>query len=129
MDTTYARWIGRILSAIPTLFLVFDGAIKLVHPAAVTEASERMGFPDHLAGPLGVILLACLALYLVPRTAVLGATLLTAYLGGAVATHARIDDPLFTHTLFPIYIAILVWGGLLLRDGRVRAAIGPVTGR
>jgi hypothetical protein len=121
-----SRWIGRVLSAIPVLFLAFDAAIKLAHPAFVAEASIRIGFPDELAGPLGVILLACLALYLVPRTAVLGATLLTAYLGGAVAIHTRIGDPLFSHVLFPVYVAVLLWGGLFLRDARVRAAIGPV---
>jgi len=120
-----SRRVGQILSAIPALFLAFDAGVKLVHPAFVAEASARIGFPDDLAGPLGVILLACLALYLVPRTAVLGATLLTAYLGGAVAIHARIGDPLLSHTLFPVYVAVMLWGGLFLRDARVRAAIGP----
>jgi hypothetical protein len=123
--STRSRWIGRVLTAISALFLAFDAAVKLVHPAFVTEASSRIGFPDDLAGPLGVILLACLALYLVPRTAVLGATLLTGYLGGAVAIHARIADPLLSNTLFPVYVAVLLWGGLFLRDARVRAAIGP----
>ena len=124
--STRTRWIGRIVSGIPALFLAFDAAIKLAHPSFVAEASRRIGFPDHLAEPLGAILLACLALYVVPRTAVIGATLLTAYLGGAVAIHARIEDPLVTHTLFPVYVAVLVWGGLFVRDARVRAAIGPV---
>lgn len=124
--STRSRWIGRVLSAIPVLFLAMDAVLKLAHPAFITEASSRIGFPDHLAGPLGVILLACVALYVVPRTAVLGATLLTAYLGGAVAIHARIGDPLFADTLFPVYVAVLLWGGLFLRDARVRAAIGPV---
>jgi len=123
--TTRARWIGRVLSAIPVLFLAMDAVMKLVHPSFVTEASSRIGFPDHLAEPVGVILLACVALYLVPRTAMLGATLLTGYLGGAVAIHARIDDPLITHTLVPVFVAVLLWGGLLLRDARVRVAIGP----
>lgn len=121
-----SRWAGRIASAIPVLFLLMDAAMKLVHVQAVTEASARIGFPDHLAGPLGVILLACVALYLVPRTAVLGAVLLTAYLGGAVAIHVRIGDPLFSHVLFPVYVAVLLWGGLFLRDPRVRAAVGPL---
>jgi hypothetical protein len=118
------RWAGRILSGLPVAFLSFDIVIKLVHIPAVTEASERLGLPDSLSRPLAVILLACVALYLVPRTAVLGAVLLTGYLGGAIAVHARIGDPLLSHTLFPIYVAILLWGGLYLRDARVRAAVG-----
>jgi hypothetical protein len=123
---TQRRWPGRVLSGLPVAFLAFDIVIKLVHIPAVTEASERLGLPDALSRPLAVILLACLALYLVPRTAVLGAVLLTGYLGGAIAIHARIGDPLLSHTLFPIYVAILLWGGLYLRDARVRAAVGPV---
>ena len=107
----------------PVLFLLMDSAIKLVHIAAVTEASARLGLPDQLSRPLGVILLACTVLYLAPRTAVLGAVLLTGYLGGAVAIHARIGDPLFTHILFPVYIGVMLWGSLFLRDSRVRAAV------
>ena len=126
--TPRSRWIGRTLSAIPVLFLAMDAAMKLVHPSFVAEASTRIGFPDHLAEPLGVILVACVVLYLVPRTAVLGAVLLTGYLGGAVAIHARIEDPLVSHTLFPVFVGVLLWGGLALRDARVRAAIGPVRG-
>jgi hypothetical protein len=121
-----ARWPGRVLSGLPVAFLTFDIAIKLVHTQAVTEASERLGFPDELSRTIAVILLACVALYLVPRTAVLGAVLLTGYLGGAVAVHARIGDPLLSHTLMPIFVAIFLWGGLYLRDARVRAAVGPV---
>jgi hypothetical protein len=121
-----ARWPGRVLSGLPVAFLTFDIAIKLVHTQAVTEASERLGFPDDLSRTIAVILLACVALYLVPRTAVLGAVLLTGYLGGAVAVHVRIGDPLLSHTLMPIFVAIFLWGGLYLRDARVRAAVGPV---
>jgi hypothetical protein len=123
---TQRRWLGRVLSGVPVAFLLFDVAIKVAHVQAVTEASEQLGLPDSLSRPLAVILLACIALYLVPRTAVLGAVLLTGYLGGAIAIHARIGDPLPSHTLFPIYVAILLWGGLYLRDARVRAAVGPV---
>ena len=123
--TRNSRRTGRVLSGLGVAFLGFDAIVKLVHPAFVTEASGRIGFPDHLAVPLGIILLACVALYIVPRTAVLGATLLTAYLGGAVAIHTRIGDPLFSTTLFPVYVAIVLWLGLFLRDPRVRAAIGP----
>lgn len=118
-----ARWAGRVLSGLPVAFLIFDAAIKFAHPAFVTEAAARIGFPDSLTVPLGVILSACLALYVVPRTAVLGAVLLTGYLGGAVAIHLRVGDPLFSHTLFPIYFGVMLWGGLYLRDARVRAAV------
>src|SRR5574337_896092 len=114
-----SRWTGRILSGIPVAFLTFDAVIKLLHVPAVAEASARIGLPESLATPLGIVLLACVALYSVPRTAVLGAVLVTGYLGGAVAIHARIGDPLFTHVLFPVYVGVLVWGGLYLRDPRV----------
>ena len=123
--STRSRWAGRVLGGVPVLFLFMDSAIKLIHIAAVTEGSARLGFPDQLSRPLGVILLACTTLYLVPRTAVLGAVLLTGYLGGAVAIHARIGDPLLSHTLFPVYFGVMLWGSLFLRDARVRAAVGP----
>ena len=123
---TSVRWAGRVLSALPVAFLVFDAAIKLVHPAFVTEASAKIGWPDAVITPLGCVLLACVALYVVPRTAVVGAVLLTGYLGGAVATHLRVGDPMFSHTLFPIYFGIMLWGGLYLRDARVRAAVKRV---
>jgi hypothetical protein len=117
---TRARWGGRVLTAVPVLFLVFDGTIKLAGHPAVAEASERLGLPPDLSPALGVLLLACLALYLVPRTAALGAVLLTGYLGGAVLAHVRVSDPLFSHALFPVYIGALLWSGLFLRDDRVR---------
>lgn len=118
-----ARWAGRVLSGIAVLFLTFDAAIKLADIKAVAEASQRLGLPDHLAGALGTLLLACLTLYVVPRTAVLGAVLLTGYLGGAVAMHLRVGDPLFSHTLFPVYVGAMLWAGLFLRDARVRACV------
>jgi hypothetical protein len=118
--TAPRRWPGRVLSGIPALFLAFDAAMKLANPAFVAEASVKAGIPAELAVPLGVILAACLALYLIPRTAPLGAVLLTGYLGGAVLAHLRIGDPLISHTLFPIYIGALLWAGLYLRDDRVR---------
>jgi hypothetical protein len=121
--TTRSRWIGRILTGLPVLFLAFDGIAKLAHAPQVAEASQRLGLPVEVNATLGAILLACLALYLVPRTAVLGAVLLTGYLGGAVAMHVRIGDPLGSHVLFPIYVAVLLWGGLYLRDARVRALV------
>lgn len=124
---TRGRWAGRILSGIPVAFLVFDVGIKLAHPAFVTVASERIGWPDALTVPLGILLAACTLLYVIPRTAVLGAVLMTGYLGGAIATHLRISDPLFSHTLFPIYVAAMLWGGLYLRDARVRALVKPAS--
>ena len=114
------RWPGRVITAIPVLFLAFDVAIKCANPPAVTEASVRLGLPPELAIVLGVILAACLALYVIPRVAPLGAVLLTGYLGGAVLTHLRVGDPLISHTLFPIYVGALLWAGLYLRDDRVR---------
>ncbi|MBB4635520.1 DoxX family protein [Longimicrobium terrae] len=118
-----ALWAGRVLFIIPVLFLLMDGTMKLFQPAPVVEAMEQLGFAAGLAPVLGVILLACLALYLVPRTAVLGAVLLTAYLGGAIATHVRVGNPLFSHVLFPVYLAVMIWGALCLRDARVRALL------
>jgi hypothetical protein len=118
-----ALWTGRVLSGIPTLFMLFDAAVKFSGASFVAEASARIGWPDHLNPVLGVVVLACVALYLVKRTSVLGAVLLTGYLGGAVAIHARIGDPLAGFTLFPVYVGVLFWVGLVLRDARVRALI------
>src|SRR5712675_2158794 len=118
--TPTARWIGRVLTGLPALFLTFDVVIKMIGVPAVAEASERLGLPVDQAPKIALILAACLVLHLVPRTAVLGAVLLTGYLGGAVLTHLRVGDPLFSHTLFPIYVGALVWAGLYLRDPRVR---------
>ena len=115
------RWAGAILSGISVLFLLFDSVVKLVKIQPVVDAMDKLGFPEQTARPIGLILLACVVLYVVPRTAVLGAILLTGYFGGAIVTHLRVLDPLFSHTLFPIYVAALVWGGLYLRDPRVRA--------
>jgi hypothetical protein len=111
---------GTMLTALPVLFLVFDSVIKLVVIQPVVDSMTQLGWPVDLAPVIGAIELICLALYLVPRTAALGALLLTAYLGGAVATHARVESPLLTHTLFPVYVAVLLWVGLLLREPRLR---------
>ena len=107
------------MTAVPVLFLLFDAAIKLAG-LPVAEASERRGLPVHLSTGIALLLLGCLALYLVPRTAPLGAVLLTGYLGGAVLMHVPVGDPLFSHTLFPVYVGALLWAGLFLRDERVR---------
>lgn len=118
-----ALWTGRILSGIAVLFLGFDALGKLLQPPQVVEGTTTLGYSASVIVPLGVVQLACLLFYLVPRTAVLGAVLWTGYLGGAIATHVRVGDPLFTHTLFPIYVAALIWGGLWLRDQRLRAIL------
>ena len=118
-----SRWPARILTGIPILFLALDAVMKLASHPAVLEASERLGIPAHLAPAIGGVLLVCVALYTIPRTAPLGAVLLTGYLGGAVFVHLRHGDPLLTHTLFPIYVGIAVWGGLYLRDERVRVLL------
>ena len=116
-------WIGRIMSGLAVLFLLFDSTTKLLRVEAVMKAAAQIGYPPSTMFPIGLILLVCVVVYLIPRTAVLGAVLLTGYLGGAVATHVRVGDPLLSHTFFPIYFAVLIWGGLYLRDRRVRAAI------
>jgi len=116
-------WTGRIMSALPALFLFMDGVGKLVKPAPVVEGTVQLGYPESVLLGLGIVLLTCTSLYVIPRTAVLGAILLTGYLGGAVATHVRVGSPLFSHILFPVYIAVLIWGGLYLRDERLRALI------
>lgn len=116
-------WVGRILSALPILFLAFDGAAKVMRLPPVLEAFAKLGYSEHVAGPLGITLLVCVVLYAVPRASMLGAILLTGYLGGAVATHVRIGDPLFSHILFPTYVAALIWGGLYLREARLGALL------
>jgi hypothetical protein len=115
------RRAGLALQGLTVSFLLFDSVIKLVKAPFVIEASQRIGYPESTLQPIGLILLACVALYVTRRTAILGAVLLTGYLGGAVATHLRLEDPLFSHTLFPIYIGVLAWTGLYLRDARLRA--------
>lgn len=115
-------WTGRVVSALPALFLVFDGAMKLVKPDFVVEATVRLGYAESVIVPLGVVLLCCTVLYLIPRTAGLGAILLTGYLGGAVATHVHAEGTLF-EILFPVIFGALLWGGLVLRDERWRSLL------
>ena len=111
------------MSAVPALFLFIDGVGKLVKPAPVVEGTIQLGYPESVLLGLGIVLLTCTVLYVIPRTAVLGAILLTGYLGGAIATHVRVGSPLFSHILFPAYVAVLIWGGLYMRDERLRALI------
>jgi len=115
--------VGIAISALPVLFLLFDSVIKLVKIQPVVESFALLGYPASLARGIGSLELACLMLYLVPRTAILGAIVLTGFLGGAISTHLRVGDPLFSHVLFPVYVAVLVWGGLFLRDDALRMLI------
>ena len=120
------RWASRIVTGIAVLFLTFDTVMKFAVTKEALEGTAQLGWQAHHLPIIGTIAAVCLLLYVVPRTAVLGAVLWTGYLGGAIATHLRLDNPLFTHTLFPIYVAAFVWGGLYLRDDRVRALLRPV---
>ena len=113
-------WAGRAISALVAVFLLFDGIIKVMKLAPAVEGTARLGYPGGLVLPIGAVLLACVAVYLIPPTSVLGAILLTGYLGGATATQVRLEDPWF---LFPVGIGVLIWGGLFLRDDRLRALI------
>jgi hypothetical protein len=117
--STKKLWAGIVISALPALFLLIDGVMKLVKPPEVVETTVQLGYPESVILGLGIVLIACTVIYVIPRTAVLGAILLTGYLGGAVATHVRIGNPLFTHILVPIYFGALIWGGLFLRDERI----------
>jgi len=125
--TARRSWAGLAVTALPVLFLLFDAVMKLVNPAPVAESMRSLGYPLDLAPTIGVLQLACIAAYVVPRTSVLGAILLTGYLGGAVATHVRVGNPLASHVLFPVYVGVLVWAGLYLREPRLRALV-PLRG-
>src|ERR1700680_3500442 len=116
-------WLGRIFSGLVVLFLIPDGIIKFIKPVPVVEAFAHLGLPLSLANVLGILLLLCAAIYVFPRTSVLGAILLTGYLGGAVATHLRVGDPLFSHVLFPTYLGVVVWAGIYLREVNLRMLV------
>lgn len=118
-----ASWAARILSGLAIAFLTFDTGMKLLQAPAAMQGTTELGYPASSVLTIGVIQLACLVAYVMPRTAVLGAVLLTGYLGGAIATHLRLGNPLFTHQLFPLYVAALLWGGLYLREPRLRALL------
>ena len=117
--------IGYALSSVVILFMLFDGGIKLVPPAMVIETTAQLGYPATVSfvRGLGILGLSCTLLYAIPRTSALGAILLTGYLGGTVATHLRVGSPIFSHMLFGVYLGILLWGGLYLRDGRLRSLV------
>ena len=116
-----AVWAGRIVSGLAVAFLALDAGMKLLALPPAIEATAQLGFPVSAMPGIGLVQLVCLAVYLTPRTARIGAILWTGYLGGAVATHVRVGSPLLTHTLFPIYVAVFLWAGLWLRDRRVSA--------
>ena len=117
------RWAGLIMSAFAVLFLLFDSVIHMMVIPPVVESFGELGYPVSLSLGIGILEFVCLALYAAPPTSVLGAILLTGYLGGAVASHVRIGSPLFSHVLFPVYVGLLIWGGLFLRDERLHALI------
>ncbi len=112
-------WAGRILSALPVLMLLSSGVLKWMKPAPVVQEFARLGYPESLILAIGSLEIACTLLYVIPRASILGAILLTGYLGGATATHVRIGDPFFP----PIVLGVLVWGGLFLREDRLRALL------
>jgi hypothetical protein len=119
----WTTWAGYALSAVVILFMLMDATMKLLRLPVVLETTAQIGWPAASVVPLGIVLLVCTALYAFPRTSVLGAILLTAYLGGAVATQARIGNPVFSHMLFGVYLGVMLWGGLYLRDDRLRALL------
>jgi hypothetical protein len=112
-------WAGRILSGLPAAFMLLDGGMKLFKPAPVVKATLQLGYAESVIVGLGAVLLASTLLYLIPRTALLGAVLMTGYLGGAVATNVRVGTPLF-NIIFPVFLGALLWGGLWFRDQRLR---------
>lgn len=116
-------WTGRFLSGLAILFLLFDSIIKVMKLAPAVEGTTQLGYPASVLLGIGIVELACVVVYMIPQTSVLGAILLTGYLGGAIASQVRVGNPLFTHVLFPIYVAALIWGGLFVREERLRALV------
>jgi len=121
--STRAVFAGRSLSVLATAFLLFDAVGKLLRVQPVVDGTAQLGYPTDLVFGLGLTLLLCVLVYIIPTTSVFGALLLTGYLGGAVATHVRVGNPLLTHVLFPVYMATILWAGLVLRDPRLRVLL------
>lgn len=117
------RWAGWITSGLAVLFMLSDSIFKFIAPPEVVDGTVALGYAAHHLVPIGILGLVSTLLYIIPRTSVLGALLLTAYFGGAIATHLRLDNPLFSHILFPVYLALLVWGGLWLRNESLRRLV------
>jgi uncharacterized membrane protein YphA (DoxX/SURF4 family) len=122
-DPKWMVWVGWIISILPVLMLIMSGVMKFMLPEDVVKTFVHLGWDVNLAFALGIVELSCAAIYVIPGTAVLGAILLVGYLGGAVATHVRAGDPFFQTAIIPIILGILVWGGLWMRDARVRALL------
>jgi len=120
VQSSALTWTGRIMSGVVVLFLLFDGGIKVLSFPVVGQTLSELGYSPGFAQPLGLLTLACALLYAVPRTSTLGAILLTGLFGGAMATHLRVGSPITTHLLFGLYLGLLTWGGLFLRDRRLR---------
>jgi hypothetical protein len=116
-------WMGRVFSGLTTAFLLVDAIMKVVSARVSVEGTVQVGYPENVVVPIGIVLLICTVLYVIPRTSFLGAILLTGYLGGAVATQVRISAPLFGNILFPVYVGVLAWAGLYLRNPRLRTLI------
>ena len=116
-------WSGRIISGLVTLFMLVDALMKVTKTRAAVEGTTRLGYPETVVFGIGAVLLACTILYAIPRTSVVGAILLTGYLGGAVATNVRVGNPLPGYVLFPVYVGILVWLGIWLRESSLRTLI------
>lgn len=122
-------WISRIMSGIVILFMLSDGIFKLIQPQPVFDTMLELGYGEHHISIVGILALLSVIFYAIPRTAVFGAILLTAFLGGAIATNFRMDYSLFGHVLFPVYITILAWGGLWLRNQKLRELIPLYVGK
>ncbi len=122
-DSKTMLWAGRIISVLVVLFLLFDSLIKVMRLPPDIEGTTKLGYPESLVFGIGLIELICVVLYVIPRTSILGAILLTGYLGGAVATNLRAGNPLFTYILAPVYFGVLIWGALFFRDSQVRGLI------
>jgi hypothetical protein len=125
MENTHQKskgklWTSRIMSGIVILFMLFDSIFKFIQPAPVVESTLELGYAEHHIIVMGILGLLSIVLYAIPRTSVLGVVLLTGYFGGVIATHLRLDNPLFSHILFPVYLAVLAWGGLWLRNATLR---------
>ncbi|MBN8209015.1 DoxX family protein [Bacillus sp. NTK071] len=123
MENTMSRgriWVAKLMSGIVILFMILDSMSKFFKPTSVVEGTIALGYSEHHLLVIGILGFVSAVLYALPRSSILGAVLLTGYFGGAISTHIRLDNPLFTHTLFPVYLAILAWGGIWLRDAKLR---------